>query len=86
MRREADILERFRIKRPRRGAERILKRFLVIPTCIQGEWRWLETAYIRQISRGYWDIACGDYYEWCNSEWVGGGAYERFCEGLEEVL
>jgi len=32
---------------------RIIKRFLIFPKCINGEWKWLEIAYILQNYDGY---------------------------------
>lgn len=34
--------------KPKIGDTRFITRFLIVPRCIQGEWRWLETVYIEQ--------------------------------------
>lgn len=34
--------------------ERVIKRFAFFPIIICGEYRWLETVYIRQIRRAGW--------------------------------
>lgn len=31
------------------GTERVVHRFLIFPTCINGKYRWLEPAYILQV-------------------------------------
>ena len=39
----------YRREKPESGDERIVRRFLIFPRCADGvEWRWLETANIRQ--------------------------------------
>ena len=39
---------RWKRKYPKPGEERIVKRFLVLPLCLHGEYRWLEMAYMVQ--------------------------------------
>jgi hypothetical protein len=45
------------------GESRIIRKFLLFPTCLSGEWRWLEYALIHQYTNkdgkwvdGYWTI------------------------------
>jgi hypothetical protein len=47
------------------GAEREVKRFLMIPKKVNGEWRWLESAIIHQTYLGSWD---GWYSDWFVNE------------------
>lgn len=61
--------------------ERIVKRFLIFPTSIQGETRWWETAYIRQ----YYNSSLGDSY-WCNKEWIDPESVTKFKETLSSHI
>ena len=47
---------------PEIGDTRILIKFLIFPKCVDGEWRWLETASILQYWEG-WNYANEDSYE-----------------------
>lgn len=47
------------------GDIRIITRFLLIPRCIKGQWRWLETAKIKQTYDTRW---CEPM--WVDVEWV----------------
>jgi hypothetical protein len=38
-------------REPARSSYRTIRRFLALPRCIGGEWRWLEVATIVQIYR-----------------------------------
>lgn len=45
------------------GDKRVIKRFLLLPRCIKGEWRWLERARIKQVYRvsiesSFWESVC----------------------------
>ena len=48
---------------------RVVRRFLFIPMCLGGEWRWLEHAGIKQMYDvpDYADMGEGG---WKNMEWV----------------
>lgn len=60
-----------RNKRIPDGTLRIKTGFLLFPLCIKGEWRWLEKASYKQISRRMWDVTCGhEWIEWNYVEWV----------------
>ena len=44
---------------------RAITKFLLIPRCLNGEWRWLERATIKQ------RFHCGyDDHQWENEEWI----------------
>ena len=48
---------------------RVVKRFLLFPKCIGGEWRWLEVAYIKQkYAFFYTGMFYGEF--WKDFEWV----------------
>lgn len=53
---------------PKHGDERTVRRFLLLPRCINGEWRWLELATIRQ----EWQVY--PYYRrrnsWYDLHWI----------------
>ena len=54
---------------PKKGAKRIVERFLFFPKSVRGEVRWLTRARISQVytnSREYWDFDCS----WKNLEFV----------------
>lgn len=57
---------------PKVGDEREITRFLWLPTCINGECRWLERARTRQRYRAIaWDDVGGAEtdYGWMNFDW-----------------
>ena len=51
------------------GDEKIVTRFLFWPLCINGEWRWLETASYR-LKVEYWTGQCTVEKLWTRMEWV----------------
>lgn len=64
----------------RKGEERIVRRFIVFPMKLYGDWRWLEWAFIRQvvvedyISEDTWGSPGRiehPYLTWKNMEWIG---------------
>lgn len=51
---------RFAVKpKPKDGDTRIIERFLIFPTRIGNEIRWLETIKVRQIAKKWYDMSCG---------------------------
>lgn len=56
-------------KDPEEGAIRIRRKFLLLPTCIDGEWRWLERATWRE--EYMWYTVCMGIYtiEWVPIGW-----------------
>lgn len=57
-----------RARGPRVGDSRIRRRFLLIPRCINGEWRWMERAAWRETYRSYWDSSLWEKDWWINPE------------------
>ncbi len=55
-----------RKKKPKFGSRRVIKRFLLTPLCLNGEFRWLEWAYIEQMfGLRYWiNMHWKDYVDW----------------------
>jgi hypothetical protein len=51
---------------PHQTKERTILRFLFIPKCIKGEWRWLEFAYIYQV----YTITDSCDMGWINIRWI----------------
>lgn len=54
---------------PKEGSERIVKRFLILPLLLCGEWRWLETAFIKQKFLYVYD-GYSAFGAWANREFV----------------
>lgn len=51
------------------GAKRVVKRFLLWPTCLNDEWRWFEVAeIIQQFKLG--PVFLGVYWAWFNVAWA----------------
>ncbi len=52
------------------GEKRVVKRFLLWPTCLDDEWRWLEKAeVIQQFKRNErWVLGFG--WDWTNIAWA----------------
>lgn len=59
---------------PRHGEERVIKCFLLFPTEIDNEWRWWETAYIKQEFIFLW----GGDTMWRNLAWSTQEDYIRY--------
>jgi len=55
---------------PLANKRRVVKKFLLFPTSISGQTRWLETVYIRQV-HGY-------YIGWQDEEWATKMQYESY--------
>ena len=57
------------------GTVRIIEVFLLLPKCINEQWRWLEKVKIKQ-KYETWNKLCGFYYgyilsgAWNNIEWL----------------
>lgn len=56
------------MKQYQEGDERVVTRFLLWPTTINGERRWLETARIRQ-RLTFWVEICEQHWFWHNVAW-----------------
>lgn len=56
------------------GDTRIKRKFLWLPTCFGGQWRWLEFVKMRQIVRSLHSLApdgpCVTFAAWCDNGWV----------------
>ena len=52
------------------GKTRIKTRFLLIPKCIEDEWRWLEIASWEQEYGYKWHNEDTDHYGWVNTRWM----------------
>ena len=63
------------------GTHRIVKRFAIFPVCIDGEYRWLETVYIRQTFRHEWERINAFY--WHNDYFTTRVAYENYKSGYD---
>ena len=60
------------------GAMRIIKRFLFLPVCLEDEWRWLETAYIKQrVEKVPFPFSLKEY-KWRNILWSDKLEYDDF--------
>lgn len=59
---------------PKDGDERIITKFLLFPTCLDNETRWLEKTTIKQVAR-YWcdPTSASDGVHWMDKEWVNEG-------------
>ena len=60
---------RWKQERPKEGSERIIKRFAIVPLCLNGSCRWLETVYVLQKLERH----LGDYgacYRWVDVRWA----------------
>ena len=61
-------------KEPQPGGERVLRKFLLFPRCIKGEWRWLEWAGIHQrmlMTTGYLEgVGPVPMLRWVNLAWA----------------
>ncbi len=59
------------------GDTRIVRRFLLLPRKLKGEWRWMKWAHIWQVCRRVHHLypdtppECqGTFLRWCNAEWA----------------
>ena len=50
--------------RPANGDKRVKRVWLLFPKCVAGEWRWLETAWIRQEFVGRTMLG------WISHDWI----------------
>ena len=46
--------------------QRVVEKFLILPRCINNEWRWLEQATIKQ--EVFYDVDSS--YYWRDTDWV----------------
>ncbi len=54
-----------------RGTQRIVSKFLLIPRCLNGEWRWLERAEIwQEWADDPWNDSRAECLKWVNQKWV----------------
>lgn len=58
-------------------AYKIVKRFALLPICINNEWRWFETCYILKTRQFISWIEL----EWVNTSWVSKNAYLVWKQG-----
>ena len=65
----------------RLGTHRTVKRFAIFPVCINGEYRWLETVYIRQTFK--YDYERINEYYWYNEYFTTRVAYENYKSGYD---
>lgn len=59
-------------------SKRIVKRFAIFPILISGEYRWLETVYIKQIYR--YDFERMFEFYWENEQFVTKQDYENYVD------
>ena len=63
-----------RLNNCHRGRTREIRKFLIIPLCLNKEWRWLEVVTIKQEMRMKYYIFMGEYspkgYRWTNSSFL----------------
>lgn len=55
--------------RPNPGDQRVIRRFLFLPKCIKGEWRWLSFSWIEQaFVKSVWGL--DHMTAWEDRNWV----------------
>jgi hypothetical protein len=52
---------------PKNRDKRIISRFLILPMCLDGEWRWLEKIKIEQV---YTNLIFGSMTHWKCRHWA----------------
>lgn len=59
------------IHNKKEGQQRIISKYLFLPTRIGDERRWLEKVSIKQTLYRMFDMTCGaSWWEWRNTEWA----------------
>jgi len=62
------------------GKVRYIRKFAFIPICIDGEWRWLNTVYLKQMIRTTSHSIDGrrmDCWYWSNEEFLTKEEYKK---------
>lgn len=61
---------------PKPGDARVVRRFLLLPRCVSGEYRWLEWAQVKQEAFMGWafvpDIPSHEVLKWRDVAWADG--------------